>query len=371
MESIQKHRTGALTVVAESGAQVNVEQIRHAFEFGTAINHRPFLPENQEDSSWARYRRVLEKHFNAAVHENALKWYHTQRQAGEPDYSDAERMVEWCRQRGISVRGHCIFWEVEKMVQSWIGELSDEALLAAVEKRAKEVTTRFKGRIGEYDLNNEMLHGDFFTRRLGQGIVDKMFAWAKEGDGDARLYLNDYSILQGGEFDAYVNQIQAFLDRGLPVGGIGCQTHLTGPVDWDKFEKRLNRLAEFGLPIKITEYDQEKVDDPQRAKDLRRLYMTCFANPAVEGIYMWGFWEGSHWRPETAIWKKDWTPTPAAEAFDQLVFHDWWTQAQGQAGDDGTFTTIAFFGRHRITVNGKPYEVELTKDHPTQRLDTR
>jgi endo-1,4-beta-xylanase len=35
----------------------------------------------------------------------------------------------------------------------------------------------------------------------------------------------------------------------------------------------------------------------------------CFAHPSVEGILMWGFWQGKHWRPNAFLWKKDWTPT--------------------------------------------------------------
>jgi endo-1,4-beta-xylanase len=371
MEAIREHRMATLTVLAPAGAEVRIEQVRHDFEFGTAISHRPFLPERASEPDFVRYREILEKYFNAAVHENALKWYHTERERGQINYDDAERLLQWCQDRGMFVRGHCIFWEVEKYVQPWIQQLPDDALRAEIKRRALEVTTRFKGRISEYDLNNEMIHGSYYTGRLGQRIIDDMFAWAKEGDPAAILYVNDYSILHGPDFDKYVAHIESLLARGVPVGGIGCQEHLSGPVNWPQFERRLDRLAEFGLPIKITEYDQEKVDDAQRAADLRRLLMTCFAHPRVEGFYMWGFWEGAHWRPGTAIWKKDWTPTPAAKVYEDLVFNEWWTRESGQADASGRFTTRAYHGRHRVTVNGKPHDVHLPRTAASHTLDAR
>ena len=38
---------------------------------------------------------------------------------------------------------------------------------------------------------------------------------------------------------------------------------------------------------------------------------------------MWGFWEGDHWQPHTAMWTKDWSPTPQALAYRDLVYNRW------------------------------------------------
>jgi len=357
--AIRNHRMGTLAIRTAPGAVVEVTQLQHEFWFGTAISWRMFVDPDDSDSK--KYLEVLKANFNSVVHENALKWYHTEKDGrGAPDYSDPDRMVAWCERNGLRTRGHCIFWCVDGYVQKWIKALDDEALRKAIERRAKEVTSRYKGRIPEHDLNNEMMHAGYFRKRLGEGIIADMFRWAKEGDPDARLYVNDYGVLESGG-QAYAKHIRGLLDRGIPVGGIGIQGHSGGRIDPARVKATLDTLAQFKLPIKITEFDLNTKDEQAKARALEALYRVCFAHPAVDGILLWGFWEGRHWLPDAALWKKDWTPTPAAEAYRRLVFEEWWTRWRGKADAQGRCEVRAFFGTHRIEANGKASEVALTR----------
>ena len=97
------------------------------------------------------------------------------------------------------------------------------------------------------------------------------------------------------------------------------------------------------------------------ARGLETLYRAAFAHPAVDGIFMWGFWAGSHWRPAAALWHRDWTPTPAAEAYRRLIFDEWWTRWRGKADEKGRCQIPAFYGIHRIKAGGKTVEAELRK----------
>jgi endo-1,4-beta-xylanase len=90
-------------------------------------------------------------------------------------------------------------------------------------------------------------------------------------------------------------------------------------------------------------------------------YKMCFAQPAVDGILMWGFWEGANWIPQSSLYKRDWSPTPAAEAYQNLIFKEWWTAANGKANRKGEFSVPAFFGKYKITVDGETKVVDLTK----------
>ncbi|MBM4036661.1 MAG: endo-1,4-beta-xylanase [Planctomycetes bacterium] len=366
--AIRQHRMGTLVIQTAPNAAVKVTQLRHEFWFGTAINRRMFQNLDDPSPDAKKYLEILKSHFNAAVHENEMKWYTTERNApGEPDYSMADCMLAWCEKNGLVMRGHAIFWGIEQYVQKWQKALDDAALRKAVERRAREVTAHYKGRIGEFDLNNEMMHGDWYAKRLGPGIVADMFRWAKEGNPDARLYINDYGILQSGG-EAYAKHIQGFLDRGIPVGGIGIQGHSGGHIDPAKVKATLDRLAAFKLPIKITEFDMDTADEGAKARGHEALYRTCFAHPAVDGILIWGFWEGCHWRPKAAIWKKDWTPTPAAEVHRRLIYDEWWTRFEGKADAAGRCELPAFFGRHRVEAGGKAVEVELLKKDGAQTV---
>jgi GH35 family endo-1,4-beta-xylanase len=250
----------------------------------------------------------------------------------------------------MTMRGHTLFWAVEKWNQPWVRQLSDRDLRIAVENRTREVCSRYRGRIGEYDVLNEMLHGDFFQRRLGEAIVDEMFRWCRESDPNARLYVNDYNILDGRELDRYIEQIRTLRQRGVPVGGIGTQAHFSEPITADRIQQSLNTLAQFGLPIKITEVSVIANSEAEQARILTDLYRVGFAHPAVTGILMWGFWEGAHWRPSAAIFKRNFQPTPAAKAYQDLVFRQWWTTVTGKTNQSGTLTTRGFYGRYQVTV---------------------
>ncbi len=372
---ITQIRMGDIIVKTKPGANVKVQQVRHEFLFGTAITDQ--LAERDQNAMAPEERKmflkVLAENFNYAVHENALKWYDCEKEPNVVDYYLADRIWELCDSLHIPMRGHCIFWEKDKYVMPWLKALNNDTLRAAVNRRAIGVTQHFKGRIEEFDLNNEMVQGNFFRRRLGYGVVNEMAYMAKAGNPNAVLYVNDYGILVEGGFnaEAYILQIENLLATGVPIGGIGCQGHFITSRKADSsgraattpehVQKTLDRLAKFNLPIKITECLFIADTEEGKAEELRKYFPIFFAHPSVEAVLMWGFWEVGHWMPRTAMWKKDWTPTPQALAYRDLVFNKWWTQISSKADDKGTFKAHAFYGDYIITSNGKTQKATLSK----------
>ncbi len=76
---------------------------------------------------------------------------------------------------------------------------------------------------------------------------------------------------------------------------------------------------------------------------------------------MWGFWEGANWIPTSSLYRRDWTPYPAAKAYRDLVFREWWTSWHGRTDGHGRAEVRAFYGRHRVKANGKEQVVNLRK----------
>ena len=254
-----------------------------------------------------------------------------------------------------------------------------------MQNRAETITKRYKGRFAEYDLNNEMIHGNYYEERLGPEITKLMAQWAHNGDPGAKLYLNDYDILTGNRLADYMAQIRKLRKQGVPITGIGVQGHLhTDTFDRNQLKNALDSLAVFKLPIRITEFnmpgqrskyyiDKIQVMTPQeeelKAKEIVGYYRICFAHPAVEGILMWGFWEGANWIPVSSLYKRDWSPTTAAEAYQNLLFKEWWTKESGVTGNNGIFSTPAFYGKYKVTVNGISKEIDLTKEKGNATVD--
>jgi Beta-1,4-xylanase len=399
-ESISKIRKGELVIQAKPGANITVEQLSHEFWFGCAIPNSFANGMSQDNAE--QFKEKFLQNFNSAVTENALKWMDMEKQKDKVNYQIVDSILNWTEQNNIPLRGHNLYWGIFKSantgaqyIQQWMTEISDDELRQRIKDRAETITKRYKGRFAEYDLNNEMIHGNYYEDRLGSEITMQMAQWALNGDPDAKLYLNDYDILiddspLGIGLPEYMAHIRKLLKEGVPIAGIGVQGHShLDTFDREYLKKALDSLATFNLPIRITEFTMpgmrsqygiypfnkgEQMTQEQeelRAEEIVDFYKICFAHPAVDGILMWGFWEETDWIPSASLYKRDWTPTPAADAYRNLVFNEWWTQDSGTSDSDGNFSTQAFWGKYKVSVDGVSREINLSKENGKTVVDFR
>ena len=399
-ESISKIRKGELIVQAKPDAKVTVEQLSHEFWFGCAVPNS--LAGGMSQENLKLFTEKFLQNFNSAVTENALKWMDMERRKDQVNYQIVDSILNWADKNNIPLRGHNIFWGIfqspntgSQYIQQWMTEISDDELRQRIKDRAETIASRYKGRFAEYDLNNEMIHGNYYEDRLGPEITKLMAQWTLNGDPDAKLWLNDYDILiedspLGIGLPEYMASIRKLLKDGVPIAGIGVQGHShLETFDRDYLKKALDSLAIFNLPIRVTEFNLPGMrsqygiqqfnsrtpmtpeQEELKAKEIVDFYRICFAHPAVEGILMWGFWEGANWIPASSMYKRDWTPLPAADAYRNLVFNEWWTQESGTAGRNGSFSTQAFYGLYKITVDGISKEVNLSKEKGRTVVDFR
>jgi len=385
-ENIAKHRKGTLIIQAKRGDKIEVEQLSHEFWFGAAISNG-FGTGSMPESDRKQYEEKFLLNFNSAVTENAVKWGSMEPNKGQVNYTAVDGILNWCEQHQIPLRAHNLFWGIPKFVQPWVKEMNDEELRKTLQNRAETVTRKYKGRFAEYDLNNEMVHGNYYEDRLGPGITKLMTEWAHNGDPDAKLFLNDYDILTGKKLPEYMAQIRTLLKQGVPIAGIGVQGHLhSDTFDRQELRRALDSLAIFKLPIRITEFNMpgqrskyltEKIltmtpeEEVQNAKEFVDYYKICFAHPAVEGMIMWGFWAGANWIPASSLYRRDWSISQTGEAYRKLIFNEWWTKSSQTAGKDGVVSIPAFYGRYKVTVNGKSQEIALSKKEGKAMVDVR
>jgi len=223
-----------------------------------------------------------------------------------------------------------------------------------------------------------MMHANYYADRLGPGVTKQMANWFKEADPDARLFVNDYDVLTGKRLEDYIRHIRGLLEQGVPLAGIGVQGHLHGETfDPMALHHALDELARIGLPIRVTEFNMPgqrsaflrrrdlkltAEQEQAKAKALTDYYRICFSHPAVEGILMWGFWEGANWIRQSSLYRRDWTPTPAAQAYRDLVFKQWWTRWEGKADANGQCRVRAFYGKYAVTCGAETKQVLLSKE---------
>lgn len=398
-ERIEKYRKGNMTirVVNASGhavpdAQVSIRMKKHAFLFGTCTNENLL----RQDADGEKYRQVIKDNFNVVVDEGAMKWagmvWHG-RPTGDSrpktfeeqqqHISRITQMLSWFEANGIKVRGHTLiaavwggqWFALPPYLKPMVDAGDKDGVRREIEKRIRETMTLFKGRVIEWDVVNESLTASVLQDFLGRKEQVKWYQLAKECDPNALAVINDFHMLSGGAIpsrtDAYYNEIKFLLDHGAPIDAIGEQAHFNWDLPgMDQTWKILERFAGFGKPMRITEFDVAITDEKLQADYTRDFYTVAFSHPQMQQILMWGFWEGSHWMPTAAMFRKDWTPKPNYQAYRDLVFGKWWTYADIKTDVNGTATVRGFLGDYEITatVDGRKITQMITLGREGQNV---
>ncbi|CAA2934206.1 endo-1,4-beta-xylanase A-like [Olea europaea subsp. europaea] len=326
------------------GTYVKIRQMQNSFPFGSCLSRSNIDNEDFVD--------FFSKNFNWAVFGNELKWYWTEAQQGNFNYKDADELLNFCECHNIQVRGHCIFWEVESAVQTWIRTLNKNDLMSAVQNRLLGLLTRYKGKFKHYDVNNEMLHGSFYQDHLGKDIRANMFKIANQLDPSAILFVNDYHIEDGCDSrsspEKYIEHILDLQEQGAPVGGIGIQGHIDSPVG-PIVCSALDKLGILGLPIWFTEVDVSSNNEYVRADDLEVMLREAFAHPAVDGVMLWGFWELFMSRDNAHLVNAEGDINVAGKRYLDLK-KEWLTLAQGHIDKQSQFEFRGFHGSYEVEV---------------------
>ena len=378
-KAIESNRKGTFHLKGEPGATVKVEQLKHEFWFGCAISSNVFSQNTRmSQQDILMYKEKFLENFNSAVTENAVKWGSMERNRGEIDYKTADNILDWTEAKNMPCRGHNLYWGIDQFVQNWVKDLDEEELRTALKKRGIETAKHYRGRFVEYDLNNEMIHGNYYAEILGDAVTKEMADWVLEGDEDAKLWLNDYDILTGERLVDYLKHIRILLKEGVPIAGIGVQGHLHGEsFSGETLKACLDSLEQFGLPLRITEFNMpgqrskfyenkslklSEEEELQKAKNIVDYYRICFAHPSVEGILMWGFWEGANWIKTSSLYYRDWSPTPALKAYQDLIFNQWNTSLSLTLDKNGEAAVPAFYGDYLISYGQNKTYVSLEKE---------
>ena len=94
---------------------------------------------------------------------------------------------------------------------------------------------RYKGIVDGWDVVNEALNtkGEGFRSEsiwfetLGREYIEKAFKYAHAADPDAILFYNDFNIERDSlKLNSMIEMINDFLDRDVPISGIGFQMHI-------------------------------------------------------------------------------------------------------------------------------------------------
>ncbi|MUL40503.1 endo-1,4-beta-xylanase [Streptomonospora sp. PA3] len=291
---------------------------RQGIRIGAAAN--PFVLEKNR-----AYRTMLADQYGTLTAENVMKWDTLQPERGVFDWSHADALVEFARKHHQGMRGHTLLWHNQNPKWLTEGGFGPEELRSIMREHIRTVLERYRGRVYAWDVINEPfrdeggeLRPNMWLKTLGEDYIAEALKTAHEADPDARLYINEFGIEgRNAKSDALYELAKSLLDAGVPLHGIGFQSHFrVGGVPEDLAEN-MRRFTELGLEVTVTELDVSigmpagEKELRAQADDYRTVVETCLAVSGCKGVTVWGVGDADSWIPS---WFPGWG---AALPFDQ------------------------------------------------------
>jgi GH35 family endo-1,4-beta-xylanase len=364
LERIEKIRTTGIgvEVVDAAGrpvadAKVSLELKRHAFAFGTAVKAKFLMG---PDPRAPKYREMVDRYFSSMVLENDLKPFGWE--GGLANKGDNYRLdwtmksLEWAKERGMWVRGHYLCWGPW---EPWSEALKDqpEAIKARIMNHLDGVLKGTAGLVDEWDAVNHPVGWNnpraTVDQVAGADLYAEVFKAARARTG-APLWINEDQVFRPGrQQEEFYQLIKDLIARGVRPDGIGNQAHFhsSSLPGAEELLRISDRFAGLVPKLEITEFDVNTNGDEELQADwLRDCLIMSYSHPAYRAFILWVFWEGTGYKPDLALWRKDWTEKPNGRVWRELVNERWRTKANGSTNAAGGFDTRGHRGLYEITV---------------------
>src|SRR3990167_2853057 len=229
---------------------------RAPFPIGTCVR----APELSDPA----YADLAARHFSQLTAEWEMKMEYVVQPDGGFRFDRADAIAAFARQKGMRLFGHTLLWYANEPEGFLKLDESRQSFEGAVRNYVTAMVSRYRGLAAGWDVVNEpiMENGEgwresLWTRKLGQiGHFKVAFEAAKAADPAAGLFINDYHLeSRPAKLRSYLRLIERLLADGVPLGGVGCQTHCWSELPAGSITATLKALAGFGLPIHLSEMD--------------------------------------------------------------------------------------------------------------------
>ena len=258
-----------------------------------------------------------------------------------------DKTLEFCAKNNIKMRAHTLMWHQQTpnwfFAEDYSGktpttpEVMDARLeffvrtvMRHVMDKEEDLTGKAGSIVYAWDVTNEYTHRTneptdpswmdvYGDMGLQPSYVKKAFTIAYEElenrglQNDVTLFYNDYDEYNcADDIVSLVNFINS--DKKI-CGGIGMQSHLTGPENptIDLYAETLDKFLATGLEVQVTELDAEVkgAENDEEGLAEQAAYMKAImetivkkqlnrdknANPkGITGVTVWGLYDNCSWR---------------------------------------------------------------------------
>ncbi len=394
-ENIEKYRKGDALIIFlnESGkpvqnAEIGISQITHDFLFGsTAFD----LVRGQLDRP-ELYKQRFKEIFNYA--QLPVYWRSYEPTPGMTQWERMLPAISWCKENGITIKGHPLIWTNPNGVPNWLSDLPAPLSEELLKARIINIVKGYTGKIDQWDVVNEPAHTrtwnntevSYATKEPIKDVVDfceKAFKWAYIANPKGDFILNEFQqIMSLTMRQRFYNLVVELKKRQTPITGLGIQAHEPWecwfpPTEvWATFDC----YAEFGYPLHITEYMPQSGGDDitggwrkgvwteeKQADFAEQFYRLCFGHPAIASVTWMGLSDRRIHLPGGGLLDENYRPKPVYNRLRKLIHEEWNTNLSITTDKEGMVKFRGFYGKYNIifkTDSGKmkTFEIHLRAD---------
>ncbi|WP_460946405.1 endo-1,4-beta-xylanase [Okibacterium endophyticum] len=307
-------------------------------EFGSALDIWPPLHD-------IGFESLLGEQFNAAT-PTEFYWTTTRGEDSGYFFVPADLSVNYATVHDQAITGMFLVWDFE--LPQWvldIAETGDADQLGEVyDEHITTLATRYADAVDTWVVVNEAIWGPDETGGtgaafaetvwldvLGEEHIERAFRTARAADPDAELMYNETGAEElGAKSDFLYDTVAGFVERGVPIDTVGLQFHVeaANPPDLKSVQQNMQRFADLGLGIRITELDVTIEGTSEEQLDLQaQLYADivdlCLEVAACAGTTVFGFSDRHSWdelgEASPLLFTEDNEPKPAFRAVQEAL----------------------------------------------------
>jgi endo-1,4-beta-xylanase len=297
--------------------------------FGAAASADEYGPPDLLKNT--NYANLLSTQYDMLEPGNAMKWDVTQPALNTYNFQPGDELVAFAQANGMRVRGHNLCWHTQ--FPSWLQPYASSStttpadMATLLQNHITTEVTHFAGKVFAWDVVNEAFTdttpsvlGDSIwydqpgIGPSGTGYIEQAFRWAHAADPNALLFYNDYSIEgPGAKFNAVLAMVTDFVNRGVPINGVGFEMHLElngypnfypSPAG---LAQNMQALAALGIQVHISEMDVRlpvnssglatAAELQQQAQIYQDVMTVCLQQPNCTAFQVWGVSYNDSWIP--------------------------------------------------------------------------
>ncbi len=309
----------------------------------------------------------------------------------EGAYEEESRMkaAKFLRAHDVIPKGHPLCWHTS--CADWLLKYDNKTIMDKQLKRIERDVTAFRGVIDIWDVINETVIMPVFDRydnaitRICNAygritLIKEVFDAAHAANPDALLLINDFNLSP-----EYAEVIDEALEKGVPIGAIGLQTHQhQGYRGKAYMQEVLDRFSVFGLPLHFTEntlvsghlmppeivdLNDYQVDEwpttpegeARQEQEWKEMAEMMFANPQVDALTGWDFADGAWLHAPSGLVRLDNSEKPAYHMLYQLFQKEWRTDTELKTDEGGYVTLTGYRGTYALNADGLSGKLCLKK----------